>query len=534
VPDSNPPAADAKGKSKARPASALAQVRNNRIEKIEKLRTMGIDPYPSRSERSHELRRVIEDFDELEGKTVTVVGRLMSRRKQGAMTFGHLQDQSGRIQLFIRRDDLQETSADTGSIGYKDLSLLDVGDIVGATGTVMKTKRGEISVQPESIRMLAKSLRPMPEKWAGLKDREAVLRRRYLDTIFSDESRERFEAISKMLFVIRSFLRDEGFLEFHTPVLQPEYGGGSAKPFTTHANAIGQSMYLSISHELYLKRLVAGGFEKVFTIGRYFRNEGLDRSHHPEFTMLETMTAYENYEYNMDLVERLFRAIGEQAFGRTTFRVRGFEIDFAKPWRRVGMAEVTLEVTGVDFRECGSVEEANAHLEALGIHEKQPSIGTALVRAFEEKVEETLTAPTFVTGHPVDISPLAKPMADDPRYAERFEIFLGGMECGDNWTEQNDPVQLLDRWKQQSALAVGEAVDEIQPYDWDFLEALEHGMPPTTGLGPGIERMAMIFTEQENIDDVIYFPMMRRHLSELNRGIYGLPATAPDEGSETD
>ena len=529
MPDSTPPAADAQASEKARPGSALAQVRNNRIEKIAKLRALGLDPYPSRAERSHELRSILEGFDELEGQTVTVVGRLMSRRKQGAMTFGHLQDQSGRAQLFIRRDDLHETSADEGCIGYKDLSLLDVGDIVGATGTVMKTKRGEISVQPEKIRLLAKSLRPMPEKWAGLKDREAVLRRRYLDTIFNEDSKLRFEAISRMLFVIRSFLHDEGFLEFHTPVLQPEYGGGSAKPFTTHANAIDQSMYLSISHELYLKRLVAGGYEKVFTIGRYFRNEGLDRSHHPEFTMLETMTAYENYEYNMDLVERLFQAIGERAFGRTRFVVRGHEIDFAKPWRRVSMAEATLEVTGIDFRDCNSVEEANKHLDMLGISETQPSIGTALVKAFEERVEATLTLPTFVTGHPVDISPLAKPMAEDPRFAERFEIFLGGMECGDNWTEQNDPIQLLERWKQQSALAVGDAVEEIQPYDYDFLESLEHGMPPTTGLGPGIERMAMIFTEQENIDDVIYFPMMRRHLSEVNRGIYGIPASENGE-----
>ena len=530
--DSTTPAADAEAgeESAATKSSALAQVRQNRIDKIAKLRDLGLEPYPSRVDRSHALSAILEDFDALEGQTVTVAGRLMSRRKQGAMTFGHIQDQSGRIQLFIRRDDLHETSAEKGCLGYKDLSLLDVGDIVGATGTVMKTKRGEISVQPETIRMLSKSLRPMPEKWAGLKDREAVLRRRYLDTIFNEESKQRFEAISKMLFTIRHFLYEEGFLEFHTPVLQPEYGGGSAKPFETFANAIGQSMYLSISHELYLKRLVAGGYEKVFTIGRYFRNEGLDKSHHPEFTMLETMTAYENYEYNMDLVERLFRVIGERVFGRTKFMVRGHELDFAKPWRRVAMADATLEVTGVDFRDCTSVEEANKQLDALGIHEQQPSIGTALVKAFEERVEETLIEPTLVTGHPVDISPLAKPMSDDPRFAERFEIFLGGMECGDNWTEQNDPVQLLERWQAQRALAVGDAVEEIQPYDYDFLEALEHGLPPTTGLGPGIERMAMIFTEQENIDDVIYFPMMRRHLSELNRRIYGVAEAQPGEG----
>jgi lysyl-tRNA synthetase class 2 len=281
-------------------------------------------------------------------------------------------------------------------------------------------------------------------------------------------------------------------------------------------------MYLSISHELYLKRLIAGGYEKVFTIGRYFRNEGLDRSHHPEFTMLETMTAYENYDYNMDLIEELFRSIGEQAFGRTEFKVRGHTLDLARPWRRVAMADAVKEVTGIDFRSCGTAEDANRQLASLGIDEAQPSVGTALVKAFEERVEATLLEPTFVYGHPMDVSPLAKPMAQDPRFAERFEIFLGGMECGDNWTEQNDPIQLLERWKQQKSLAVGEAVAEIQPYDYDFLEALEHGMPPTTGLGPGIERMAMIFTEQENIDDVIYFPMMRRHLSEVNRRIYGV------------
>jgi lysyl-tRNA synthetase class 2 len=278
---------------------------------------------------------------------------------------------------------------------------------------------------------------------------------------------------------------------------------------------------LAISHELYLKRLIVAGYDKVFTIGRYFRNEGIDRSHHPEFAMVETMAAYENYEYNMNLIEEMFRYVAVHAFGKTQFSVRGHIIDFANPWKRISMVDAVKEKTGIDFRSVASVEEANEHLKKLNADELQPTIGEALVKAFEVAVEPTLVEPTLVYGHPVEISPLAKPMADDPRFVERFEIFIAGMECGDNWSEQNDPVHLLNTWKKAYNPEERDS-GEFHTLDFDFIEALEYGMPPTTGIGPGVERMAMIFTEQENIDDVIFFPLMKPSVSQFNADVYGI------------
>jgi lysyl-tRNA synthetase class 2 len=494
------------------------------------LRSLGLNPYPSRSGRTHYAKAILEGFAEYEGKEVTVAGRLMSWRKQGALAFGHVQDQTGRIQLFLRRQLVQPTAAGTGILGYAEMNLLDLGDVVEATGKVVKTERGEISVLVEKLRVLTKSIRPLPDQWSGLKDRELVLRKRYLDLILDRQPHARFEVISRMVADIRSFLNARGFLEFNTPVIQPQYGGGTAKPFKTHVNALGCEMYLAISHELYLKRLIVAGFDKVYTIGRYFRNEGIDRSHHPEFSMVETMTAYENYEYNMNLIEEMFRHVATSAFGRTQFNVRGHVIDFSQPWRRVSLADAVQEKTGVDFRSLTTPEEANARLTALGINEPQPTVGEALVKAFEITVEPTLVQPTLVYGHPVEISPLAKPLAEDPRFAERFEIFIAGMECGDNWSEQNDPAQLLETWKKAYRPDERDS-GKFHTLDFDFVEALEYGMPPTTGIGPGIERMAMIFTEQENIDDVIFFPMMRPSISPSNAAIYGVeePVLAPIE-----
>lgn len=508
----------------------LIDIRNGRLAKADKLRALGLNPYPSRSRRTHYAATVLNDFARLDGQTATVAGRLMSWRKQGALAFAHIQDQTGRLQLFFRRNLVQPTDAAHGTLGYADTNLLDVGDLVEATGKIVRTERGEISVLVEQFRLLAKSLRPLPDQWSGLKDREQVLRKRYLDTTLERDSFERFAAISRMIAAIRAFLHERGFLEFHTPVLQPQYGGGTAKPFKTHVNALGCEMYLAISHELYLKRLIVAGYDKVFTIGRYFRNEGIDRSHHPEFSMVETMTAYENYEYNMNLIEDLFRHVAVSVFGKTQFLVRGHTIDFGPPWRRVSMADAVREQTGVDFRACGSVQEANAHLATLGLTEPQPSVGEALVKAFEVAVEPHLIQPTLVYGHPVEISPLAKPMAEDPRFVERFEIFIAGMECGDNWSEQNDPVQLLETWRRAYRAEERDA-GKFHTLDFDFIEALEYGMPPTTGIGPGIERMAMIFTGQENIDDVIFFPLMRPTVSSLNAAIYGIaePDVAPVE-----
>ena len=497
----------------------LIEIRNGRLAKAAALRSLGLNPYPARSRRTHYAKTILDGFESHDGKTVTVAGRLMSWRKQGALAFAHVQDQTGRLQLFLRRNLVQAADAGDGRLGYGEINLLDLGDIIEATGKVVRTERGEISVLVEGLRMLTKAIRPLPDQWSGLKDREQVLRKRYLDTILEPASFERFATICKMVAAIRSFLNERGFLEFTTPVIQPQYGGGTAKPFKTHVNALGCEMYLAISHELYLKRLIVGGYDKVYTIGRYFRNEGIDRSHHPEFSMVETMTAYENYEYNMTLIEDMFRHVATTVFGRTEFTVRGHVIDFGKPWRRVSMTEAVKEKTGIDFHACKTVEEANERLAAAGINELQPSIGEALVKAFEVKVEADLIQPTLVFGHPIEISPLAKPMAEDPRFVERFEIFIAGMECGDNWSEQNDPVHLLETWRKAYRPDERDA-GKFHALDFDFIEALEYGMPPTTGIGPGIERMVMIFTGQENIDDVIFFPMMRAAISPLNASIY--------------
>ena len=506
--------------------SPIETLRDTRLEKLDALRELGIAPYPSRSGRTHYAGDIVEKFDAMEDERVTVAGRLVSWRPHGSLTFGHIQDQSGQIQLLLQKKALPETDGDTGALGYDHLKLLDMGDFVEAAGTVTKTRRGEVSVNTDRLHLLAKSLRPLPEKWHGLKDREIILRRRYLHAVGEPAERARFETVSRMIYSMRTFLDAKGFLEFQTPVLQPQYGGGTAKPFTTHVNALHCRMYLSISHELYLKRLIAAGFDKVFTIGRYFRNEGIDRSHHPEFSMLETMTAYENYEYNMDLTEDLLRHVAGEVFGKHVFKVGEHEMDFAKPWQRISMADAVRQATGVDFRAVTTADEAEEQLRSLGVEQPADGPGKAMVLAFEELVAPTLIGPAFVYGHPMEISPLAKPMDDDPRFAERFEIFMGGMECGDNWSEQNDPVALLDAWRRLQETA--DQDDETHPLDYDFLEVLEHGMPPTTGLGPGIERLAMIFTESENMDDVIFFPMMKPTLSPANAAIFGVDELPSD------
>jgi lysyl-tRNA synthetase class 2 len=502
-------------------SNPLAEIRNIRIGKAQSLRDLGLNPFPSKSARTHYAGDLISKFEVHNGNDVTVAGRLMSWRKQGGLAFGHVQDEGGRIQLFLKKQNVQPLNKEQGNIGFAEFNLLDLGDIVEASGKLMRTERGEISVMVERLRIIGKAFRPLPDQWSGLKDREIILRRRYLDTILEKPSHARFGSITRMIAAIRTFLNGKGFMEFQTPVIQPQYGGGTAKPFKTHVNALGCDMYLAISHELYLKRLIVAGYDKVYTIGRYFRNEGIDRSHHPEFSMVETMAAYENYEYNMNLIEEMFRFVAKTAFDKTQFNVRGHTIDFEKPWKRISMTDAVKEKTGLDFREVKSIDEANEHLTRLNVDEMQSSVGEALVKAFETAVEPTLIEPTLVFGHPVEISPLAKPMADDPRFAERFEIFIAGMECGDNWSEQNDPIHLLATWKRAYNPEERDS-GEFHTLDFDFIEALEYGMPPTTGIGPGIERMAMIFTEQENIDDVIFFPLMKPAISNFNAEVYGI------------
>ncbi len=506
----------------------LVNIREARLAKIASLRSLGLNPFRATSARTHYIAPLLSDYEKHENTRVTVAGRLMSWRKQGSVSFGHIQDQTGTIQLLLKRQSVAATDPARGTLGYDSVNLLDVGDIVEGTGTVGKSQRGEISVMIEDFRVLTKSLRPMPDQWSGMKDRELILRKRYLDTILEPDSKNRFAAVAGIIQAVRVFLIDRGFLEFPTPNIQPQYGGGTAKPFLTHVNALGCDMYLSIAHELYLKRLIVAGYDKVYTIGRCFRNEGIDRSHHPEFSLVETMTAYENYEYNMNLIEDMFRFVATSVFGRTKFQVQGKEVDFAAAWRRVSMCDAVLQETGHDFRTCASLDEAHAWMKEFGIREPAPSIGEALVAVFAHKVEPTLIQPTLVFGHPIEISPLAKPMPEDPRYVERFEIFISGMECGDNWSEQNDPVQLLETWRKAYRPEDRDS-GEFHPLDYDFVEAMEYGMPPTTGIGPGIERMAMIFTEHENIDDVIFSPLMRPTITPVNRAIYAVPEASAEE-----
>ncbi len=488
--------------------SSLIELRNERLKKVSALRELGIDPYPSKSHRDQFTATITSAFADHEGKKYTLAGRLVSWREHGGVIFADLRDGSGDLQLYIKQENLSHTSSEAQTIGFSDLNLFDVGDLVETTGTVTKTKRGEMSLEITSLKMLAKSIRPLPDKHDGLKDPELLSRKRYLDLIVNPEKRWRFQKGAELTFAIREFMNSKGFLEIKTPILQSLYGGGTAKPFTTRLNILDIDVYLAISHELYLKRLITAGFENVYNIAGYFRNEGIDRTHNPEFTMLETMSAFKNYEDNMDLTEELYRHITKKVFGRTTFTIKGQQVDFAKTWRRVRMVDIVREVTGSDFGVINNLPEAQKIITKLGYNKEMPeTVGECLVAAFEVAVEQTLIEPTFVMNHPIEISPLAK-RSSDPRYAERFEIFIGGIEGGDNWTELNDPVELLARFKDQAQKREA-GNEEAHPFDIDFIEMMEHGMPPTTGLGPGIERLIMMLTEGERIDDVIFFPLLR-------------------------
>lgn len=500
--------------------STLAQIRQDRINKANALRKLGIDPYPSKSTRTHLSGDISEDFDKIENESVTVAGRLLSWREHGQLIFGHLQDPTGKIQLYIRSDEISSTNKKSQTIGFSDLKLIDVGDIVEATGTVTKTKRGEISVLIKDLKILTKSIRPLPEKWKGITDKEDLFRKRYLDMIMNPDKKWRFEAGAKILYAIREFMNEKGFLEIKTPIVQPLYGGSTAKPFRTHVNALGMDYYLAIAHELYLKRLVVAGFENVYNIAGYFRNEGIDRSHNPEFQMLETMTAFENYEYNMDLTEEMYKFIGKNVFGRSVFKILGQDVDFAKPWERIMMIDAVKKYGKYDFEKVKTVKQAHKILDEIGVKDKPNSIGESMFKVFEKTVEDKLVQPTFVYGHPVEISPLAKAMTDKPQFVERFEVFMGGIEGGDNWTELNDPVELFERFKEQAKRGRGGDA-EAHPMDIEFIEAMEYGMPPTTGLGPGIERLMMMYTETEYIDDVVFFPMQRRApITKIQKEIY--------------
>ncbi|HEU5149965.1 MAG TPA: lysine--tRNA ligase [Iamia sp.] len=481
--------------------------RADRERKLAELKALGVDPYPADAHRTHLTQEVRDRYGELEGSTATLSGRLMARRGHGKLMFFDLQDAAGRLQSILDVSLLGGTDPATGSLSFEHVDrLVDRGDLIEITGEVTTSRRGEISLMASQVRMLAKAVEPLPDAWTGLSDPETLVRKRYLQSIIEPETRRRFEVVSEILFGIRAFLHERGFLEFQTPVLQPLYGGGKARPFTTHVKALGRDYYLAISHELYLKRLVIAGFEDVFTIGRYFRNEGIDKTHNPEFSMLETMSAFHGYEFNMDLTEALYKHLATDVIDSPVITVKGQEVDLTGDWRRVSMVDLVKETCDVDFRDVTTLDEAERILTSHGVA-AQPTVGHALVALFEAKVEETLVQPTIVHGHPVEISPLAKATRDDPRFVERFEVFVGGTEQGDNWTELNDPVELRRRFEAEQARKADDA--EAHPLDFEFIEAMEHGMPPTTGLGPGIERLAMLLTGTDDIGDVIYFPLVR-------------------------
>lgn len=474
-----------------------------RREKLKELMDKGKNPFLiEKFDYTHHSSTVKDNFEELEEKEVSVAGRIMSRRGHGKVSFIDIQDQEGRIQIFAKQDLL-------GEEGYKDLSLLDIGDIIGVKGAVFKTKAGEISIRAEEVLLLTKSLQILPEKFHGLKDQDLRYRQRYVDLIVNPEVKETFILRSKIIKAVREYLDARGFLEVETPILSTIAGGANARPFATHHNALDIDMYLRIANELYLKRLIVGGFEKVYEMGRMFRNEGMSPKHNPEFTNIEVYQAYVDYEEIMRLTENLFAYVAEKALGTTKINYQGTEIELAPPWKRLDMEDAVKEYVGVDFSKIDTDEEAISVAKAKGI-EIKPGMkrGHVIAELFEEFCEEHLIQPTFVTGHPVEISPLAKRNPDDPRKTNRFEAFINTWELANAFSELNDPIDQRQRFEEQ-ALQKELGDDEAHPMDTDFLNAIEVGLPPTGGLGIGIDRMIILLTNQPSIRDILLFPTMK-------------------------
>ena len=481
----------------------LSEQTQIRLNKLNKLIEEGKNPYEIvKFDRTHLSNEIREQFDTLEGKTVTLAGRMVSRRIMGKATFAHLLDRAGEMQIYVRRDDVGEDA-------YKAFKDYDLGDILGVSGKVFRTKTGEVSLHVEALTLLTKSLHPLPEKFHGLTNTDTRYRQRYLDLIVNPEVRDTFVKRSQIIAAIRTYLAGEGFMEVETPMLVANAGGAAARPFETHFNALDEDLKLRISLELYLKRLIVGGLEKVYEIGRVFRNEGLDTRHNPEFTLMELYQAYTDYHGMMDLTENLYRYVARTVLGATTIVYNGIEMDLGKPFERITMVDAVKKYAGVDFNEIHTLEEARAiakekHVEFEPHHKK----GDILNLFFEEFVEEHLLQPTFVMDHPVEISPLTKKKPDNPDYVERFEFFMNGWEMANAYSELNDPIDQRARFKaQEELLAHGD--EEANRTDEDFLYALEIGMPPTGGIGFGIDRMVMLLTDSAAIRDVLLFPTMK-------------------------
>ena len=480
--------------------SELLQIRR---DKLTNLQQEGRDPFrQTRFERTAMALEIKENFELYESKTVSVAGRMMSKRGMGKAIFCHIQDRSGLIQLYIRKDAVSEQE-------FADFRKYDVGDIIGVSGYVFKTKTGEISVHAEKVTLLSKSLRPLPEKYHGMTNTDLRYRQRYVDLIMNEDVRGTFIKRSQIISSIRRYLDGMGFLEVETPMLVQNAGGAAARPFLTHFNALDQDLKLRISLELYLKRLIVGGLEKVYEIGRVFRNEGMDTRHNPEFTLMELYQAYTDYHGMMDLTENMYRHVAQEVLGTTTIVYNGVEMDWGKPFARLTMLEAVKQYSGVDFREIHSLDEARAAAKANGVeYEERHTKGDILNLFFETFVEEHLIQPTFILDHPVEISPLTKRKPDDPDYVERFELFMNGWEMANAYSELNDPIDQRERFRaQEEMLAKGD--EEANTTDEDFLNALEIGMPPTGGIGYGIDRLCMLLTDSAAIRDVLLFPTMK-------------------------
>ncbi len=479
-----------------------------RLEKLEEIEKSGIDPFPNRFDRDTEAAEALEKFDELslEEKIVSLAGRLMTVRRMGKASFAHLRDRSASIQLYVRKDVVGEEA-------YATWKKLEPGDIVGVKGKVFRTKAGEITVEVAALDLLSKSLRPLPEKWHGLKDKETRYRRRYVDLIANPDVLRVFETRAALVRSIRRFLDGRGFLEVETPVLQPLYGGASARPFVTHHNTLDMQLFLRIADELYLKRLIVGGCEKVYEIGKDFRNEGIDKTHNPEFTQLELYQAYSDYRDMMNLVEELVQnaAMDISRSPVVTFGERSF--DLSEPWKRLSFVDTLSEKLGKDVLAMSRDDLAAACRSRQIEPDAEDSAGILLGALFDALVEPDITDPTFVVDYPKEISPLAKEKKDRPGVVERFEPYLFGMEIGNAFSELNDPREQRRRFEAQ-ALLRGREREEAQQVDEDFLIALEYGMPPTGGLGLGIDRLAMVFTDQVSIRDVLLFPQLRPERAE--------------------
>jgi len=481
----------------------LNQLRKVRREKLAELQQNGKDPFViTKYDQTHHSQEIKDQFEELEGKRVSIAGRMMSKRVMGKASFCNVQDLKGNIQSYVARDSVGEEN-------YKEFKKLDVGDVIGIEGEVFRTKTGEISIHASHVTLLSKSLQILPEKFHGLTNTDTRYRQRYVDLIMNPEVKDTFIKRSRIISAIRKYLDGEGFMEVETPMLVANAGGAAARPFETHFNALNEDLKLRISLELYLKRLIVGGLEKVYEIGRVFRNEGLDTRHNPEFTLMELYQAYTDYNGMMDLTENLYRHVAQEVLGTTKIVYNGIEMDLGKPFERITMVDAVKKYAGVDWNEVETLEQARELAKEHNIEfEERHKKGDILNLFFEEYVEEHLVQPTFVMDHPIEISPLTKKKPENPDYVERFEFFMNGWEMANAYSELNDPIDQRERFAQQDANAAA-GDDEAEHTDEDFLNALEIGMPPTGGIGFGIDRMCMLLTDSAAIRDVLLFPTMK-------------------------